>query len=72
VANLLLRFLWVVSLLPSTSAAAQGQWKFLAGTKLSIFLASMEVFRRSFWGLLRVENEHLKFANLKTAGMIHI
>eukprot|EP01034_Spumella_vulgaris_P031194 gene31194-38545_t len=70
VLNLLLRFLWVVSLLPSTSHAARSQWKFLSGIKLGVFLASMEIFCRSIWGLLRVEYEHLKFANAKTPGFL--
>eukprot|EP01034_Spumella_vulgaris_P026956 gene26956-33608_t len=68
VLNLLLRFLWVVSLLPPHSKVLGTS--FLTGTKLSVFLASMEVFRRSIWGLLRVEYEHLKLAAKKTPGYL--
>ncbi len=44
---------------------------FLAGNKLSFFLASVEILRRSMWGLLRVEYEHIKFINKKTPGESH-
>ncbi len=52
VVNFALRFLWVMSLFPSHT---------FLGTRLSLFFASMEIVRRSLWGLLRVEFEHVKF-----------
>jgi hypothetical protein len=69
VVNLALRFAWVMSLLSSSGPAAQRQWGVFAGTKLSIFLGSLEIVRRSLWGLLRTEYEHIKFVNKKTPGM---
>lgn len=53
VVDLVLRFLWILSLRPSLSYTLLGP---LAGT----FLASLEILRRCMWGVLRVEWEHVK------------
>ncbi len=47
VADLVLRFMWVVVLMPGV------------GPHLSLFLGTIEIVRRSMWGLFRVEREHL-------------
>jgi hypothetical protein len=60
--DLVLRFLWIVSILP------QGFFGDLVGTQMTFCLASLEIVRRAMWGLLRVEFEHLKFAQKGTVG----
>ena len=54
--DLFLRYLWVLSLVPHNSKAPFGSD--FTGT-LSPFFGVLEILRRTMWGLLRVENEHL-------------
>jgi hypothetical protein len=55
VSDLFLRFLWVNTLIPpgSTSRLALPLY-------MNAFLMVMEIIRRSFWCILRLENEHLR------------
>ncbi|CAM9573367.1 unnamed protein product, partial [Phaeothamnion confervicola] len=55
-ANLVLRFLWTVSIIPENRGNL-----FTADFQiyLSPVIAAAEILRRSMWGFLRVENEHL-------------
>jgi hypothetical protein len=62
--DLVLRFLWVMSLLPPDALGDLG------GYKLSFFLGSMEILRRSMWGILRVEYEHLKLIKQHVPGIL--
>jgi hypothetical protein len=62
--DLVLRFLWVVSLLPP------GTLGILGGYKLSFFMGAMEILRRSMWGILRVEWEHLKLMKQHAPGIL--
>jgi len=47
-----MRYLWTVTLLPSTDL--NHTWIFSTGG-----LICLEIIRRTFWGVIRVENEHL-------------
>eukprot|EP00981_Chlorochromonas_danica_P008656 scaffold2266_cov166-Ochromonas_danica.AAC.6 len=62
--NLVLRFIWVLSLTPMTYLGG------LVGAKLSLFMGSMEIIRRSMWGLFRVEWEHVKSVRNDTPGYL--
>eukprot|EP01034_Spumella_vulgaris_P028271 gene28271-35107_t len=62
VLDLLLRFLWIVSLLPPNFFGT------LIGPKMSFCLASLEIARRAMWGIFRLEFEHLKFVKKGTVG----
>ena len=53
VIDLVLRFLWIVSLMP-----ADDQEQFF-GNYLSIQLGYLEILRRAMWGVFRVEWEHI-------------
>ena len=53
--DLIMRYLWVVSLAPSLPLL-------IMKPTLSLFLGSIEIMRRGMWGILRVENEHIKLA----------
>jgi len=59
VINLALRFLWTITLLPEANNNLFTQ-KFDVNLYLSPFIAAAEVCRRSIWGFLRVENEHIQ------------
>ena len=61
-ADLILRFVWVLSLVPSSTLVSA------FGPLFSIYLGSVEIFRRFMWGLLRVEWEHIKWATKKKVG----
>ena len=54
--DLLLRFLWTLSLIPYNSSSPFG---LELSRALDPFLAVAEVVRRLCWALVRVENEHL-------------
>lgn len=54
--DLLLRFLWTLSLIPYNSSSPFGSE---ISRALDPFLAVAEVVRRLCWALVRVENEHL-------------
>jgi hypothetical protein len=54
VANLLLRFVWVLSISPEIVEAFN-----LAPVFFSMLVAALELIRRSLWNFLRVEKEHL-------------
>jgi hypothetical protein len=60
VANFFLRCLWTLSLIPESEGSP-----FMANLQiyLSPFLAVAEIFRRTMWGMFRLENEHLKLSN---------
>ena len=64
VVDLVLRFLWVLSLLPPATLGG------LLGHQLSFFLGSVEIIRRSMWGILRVENEHLRLLSQHAPGYL--
>jgi len=51
--DLVLRFMWVLTLVPPSSGAAFAVPEYL--TALSMML---ELFRRTLWGFFRLENEH--------------
>jgi hypothetical protein len=51
--DLVLRFGWVLTLVPPNSGASFGLPQYL--TAVSMML---ELFRRTIWGFLRLENEH--------------
>ena len=55
-ADLFLRFLWVITLIPHDHKAPFGTD--FTQTLLP-FLGVIEIFRRTMWGFIRVENEHL-------------
>jgi hypothetical protein len=65
VLDLILRFLWILSLLPPNTLPKE-----FAGYQLSFFLGSMEILRRCMWAMLRVEHEHLKMLKKKTPGFL--
>jgi hypothetical protein len=48
-----LRFMWVLTLIPPSSGA-----KFEVPSYLSAVTMMLELFRRTIWGFLRLENEH--------------
>lgn len=54
-ADLFLRFLWVNTLIPPNSGGLLSLPLYL-----NAFLMVMEILRRSFWGVLRLENEQLR------------
>jgi hypothetical protein len=58
--NLVLRFFWALTLLPEYVYPELQLY-------LSPFVAAAEICRRSMWGLLRVENEHLSVYGTATA-----
>ncbi|GMH85966.1 hypothetical protein TrST_g9959 [Triparma strigata] len=58
--DLVLRFLWVLSLVPYDASSPFGS---NIVTATAPFLAIAEVFRRLAWCLLRVENEHISNAS---------
>jgi len=62
VLDLILRFLWVISLAPQTYTI------FGIGPKLALFMGTCEIARRSMWGIFRVEWEHLKFVDKHVIG----
>lgn len=51
--DLVLRFAWVLTLLPPESGAA-----FALPAYLTLVSMMLEIFRRTVWGFLRLENEH--------------
>ena len=51
--DLFLRFMWILSLLPPDSGA-----KFEVPSYLTFVTMSLELIRRTLWGLFRLENEH--------------
>jgi hypothetical protein len=62
--DLVLRFLWVISTLPTESLHG------LIGYQLSFFLGAMEILRRCMWGVFRVEFEHIKMMKNKSPGFL--
>lgn len=64
IADLGLRYLWVLSLLPPSTVGG------FVSLQLSFFLGSMEIVRRSMWGILRVEWEHLKHLKQGNPGFL--
>ncbi len=64
VLDLILRFLWVVSLVPESIFGS------FVGPKLSLFLGSMEICRRAMWGCFRLEYEHLKHVQKGSPGFL--
>lgn len=67
VVDLVLRFFWVLSLLPPGSLGGFS----LVGYQLSFFLGAVEIFRRAMWGILRVEYEHLKLLKQHAPGFLN-
>lgn len=65
VLDLILRFLWVISLVPLQSTLL-----FVRPAALSVFLGSMEIIRRSIWGHFRVEYESVKLILKGAPGFI--
>jgi EXS family len=53
VLDFVLRFAWVLTLLPPKSGA-----KFALPAYLTLVSMMLEIFRRTIWGFLRLENEH--------------
>jgi hypothetical protein len=53
VIDLILRFVWVLSLAPASVTAK------LAQSALQAFMGALEIIRRGIWGIFRVENEHV-------------
>ena len=53
IADLFLRFMWVLTLLPPQSGA-----KFEIPAYLTAVTMSVELLRRTLWGFLRLEHEH--------------
>jgi EXS family len=51
--DLVLRFAWVLTLIPPSSGA-----KFALPAYLSLVSMMLELFRRTLWGFLRLEHEH--------------
>jgi len=51
--DLVLRFAWVLTLLPPESGAS-----FALPAYLTLVSMMLEIFRRTIWGFLRLENEH--------------
>lgn len=51
--DLVLRFAWVLTLVPPKSGA-----KFALPAYLTLVSMLLEIFRRTIWGFLRLENEH--------------
>jgi hypothetical protein len=62
VVDLILRFLWITSLMP-----ANVQSEFF-GNYLSIQLGYLEILRRAMWGIFRVEWEHIVHENKSEFG----
>lgn len=60
--NLLLRFLWVISLMPHDKIVS------ILGPFFSIYLGSLEILRRFIWGIFKVEHEHLLHCNERVVG----
>jgi hypothetical protein len=52
-AMIVLRFMWVLTLLPPQSGA-----RFEVPAYLTALVMMFELFRRTIWGFLRLENEH--------------
>ena len=52
-ADLVLRFMWVLTLVPPSSGAA-----FAVPEYLTALTMMLELFRRTIWGFFRLENEH--------------
>ena len=65
VLDLILRFLWVTSLMPRESLTK------VFGPMFGIFLGSFEIIRRFMWGILRTEWEHWKLAKSQKLGFRH-
>ena len=65
VGDLLLRFNWILTLLPIQSLVSiQPFSNPHLGVEFLLFLTSfLEIFRRAFWTLFRIENE--KFSNVE-------
>lgn len=51
--DLVLRFAWVLTLIPPQSGA-----RFALPAYLTLVSMMLEIFRRTIWGFLRLENEH--------------
>lgn len=64
VLNLFLRFVWVLSLAPMSYLGG------LVGGKLSLLMGSVEIIRRSIWGIFRLEWEHVKLLKNATPGFL--
>ena len=62
--NILLRFCWTLSFIPPSYLNQHGQLEKTFGSDVQNFInpviASAEIFRRTLWGLLRVELEAMK------------
>ena len=62
--NIVLRFVWMVSLIPPKTLGDDGQLRYTFGRSVSIYLtpatAMAEILRRTMWSLLRLEAEHQK------------
>ncbi len=56
VLDLILRFLFIISLLPEKSLES------IFGPYIGVLFGSLEIIRRFVWGILRVEWEHIKLS----------
>ena len=54
IANPILRALWTLSLLPSTSPISSS-----LGDQTTIFLCAIEISRRCLWGCIKIEFDHV-------------
>ncbi|CAM9804688.1 unnamed protein product, partial [Discosporangium mesarthrocarpum] len=54
--NFVLRFLWTVTIVPEKEKIFYPDFQLY----VSPFIAAAEIVRRTMWGFLRVENEHLR------------
>eukprot|EP00457_Paulinella_chromatophora_P002958 gb/GEZN01002963.1/.p1 GENE.gb/GEZN01002963.1/~~gb/GEZN01002963.1/.p1 ORF type:complete len:717 (-),score=86.45 gb/GEZN01002963.1/:127-2277(-) len=59
VLDLALRFTWSLTLIPVAASSPMPPW---AMEIITPMLAVLEILRRSFWSLLRIEHEHLKMS----------
>jgi hypothetical protein len=70
VADLALRFLWTLSLIPASDSSP---FRSHLQVYLAPALAALEILRRTMWSCLRLENEHLhncdRFARLQQEQM---
>ena len=57
-ANFILRFMWVLTLIPPQSGA-----KFELPAYLSTISMTLELFRRTLWSFFRLEHEHMQNTN---------
>ncbi|RYG65306.1 hypothetical protein EON64_12210, partial [archaeon] len=63
-ADLLMRFMWTLSLISPDSGQR------LVGYQFSFFLGTIEILRRGMWACFRIEYEHLKSLKAGKAGFL--